>query len=1095
MLLLALLASTVLAPKTDPLLSAFQNPPASARPHTWWHWMSGNVTKEGLTADLEAMKQAGIGGAQMFTVDQGIPAGPAGYMSPLWQDMITHAVKEANRLGIELCIHNCAGWSSSGGPWITPENAMQVVAWSQVNVVGPTHYSAELPRIKAPNVYANVDYRKDIAVYAFPTPSEGVTAKFDGAGRDDFLGRTGVIRMDNLEPRTEDKDPFGLALDPKKMIRLNVDADGKLDWDVPEGNWTILRMGHVPTGKDNHPAPPEGDGLEVDKLSRHALDTHWAGMMAQVIKNVGPLAGKTLNNSLIDSYEVHTQNWTPLMAEEFKKHRGYDMMPWLPVMAGYTVESRTKSERFLYDLRRTIADLFAENYFGYFGELCHKAGMKFSTEPYGDGGFDPITSGGTADIPMGEFWIGGLAMETTKVASSVGHIYGRPVIGAESFTADDVRGKWLEEPYGIKALGDLVFCNGINRYIFHRYAAQPWLDLKPGMTMGPWGTHLDRTQTWWTEAGTWLKYVARCQYLLQSGTFVADTLIYSGEHSPTNWVYNRGRDSRIAPGYDYDNCDATTLMKLKVKDGKLVLPSGMSYRVLELPESTYMTPKVATKIANLVQDGATVMGPKPKLSPSLTEYPVQDEETKLIGEQVWGSVDGKTVKENRFHAGHVIYGKTMTEVFNEMKISPDFSFKGLSGGSKLVSIHRRIGAADVYFVSNQDYRPTVADCTFRVAAKKPELWHGDSGIAENAPVYRRGTTNTTVTLDLGPAESVFVIFRHPDAGTHLSSFQANSVAQAAGKLPVVKIVGARYESADGRGVDVTEKVADMVKQGQLEIPATNDAYGDPVVNVPKRLVIEYTLNGAPMKKTVAENETAVIFAMPNVAADPAYSLSSRGESVAVTQWKPGVFSGRTSTGKTVWMKSPGAKSLDLSSGWQLYFPPNWGAPAMVDMPKLISWPDSDVDGVKYFSGSAVYTKTFNVPAGFAADQVWLSLGRVKNFATVTLNGVNLAVLWKEPYGLNVEKALRVGKNTLEIKVTNLWPNRIIGDEQLPEDVEWDGNHLKKWPDWLVNHQPRPQTGRYTFETWKFWSKDSPLLESGLLGPVVLKSAKTRVIKL
>ncbi len=1096
MILALVLLSVLCSAPADPLVEGFRTPPLSARPHTWWHWMDGNVTKEGLTADLEAMKQAGIGGAQMFTVSQGIPPGPAGYMSPLWRAMTTHAVKEAGRLGIELCIHNCAGWSSSGGPWITPENAMQVVAWSTTTAHGPSHFSAILPPAKAPQVYAKVDYYRDIAVYAFRTPA---TVK----QLPQFLGMTGVIREEGLQP---DVSGEGAALED--VVQLHSDGEGKLDWDVPAGDWTILRIGHVPTGKDNHPAPPEGDGLEVDKLSRKALDAHWAGMMAKVIADVGPLAGKVLNNALIDSYEVGSQNWTPLMREEFRARRGYDMTPWLPVIAGFTIESKEKSERFLWDLRRTIADLYADNYFGYFGELCHRHGMQFSTEPYGNGGFDSIQCGGKADIPMGEFWIGGGAMETTRVAASVGHIYGRPVIGAESFTADDVRGKFLEEPYAIKALGDQVFCNGINRYIFHRYAAQPWMNLRPGMTMGPWGTHLERTETWWTEAGTWLKYVARCQYLLQKGTFVADTLYYTGENSPVDWVYK----PRLTPGFDYDSCDALILNRLAVKDGRLLLPSGMSYRLLVLPDTKFMRPAIARKINELVAAGAVVVGPKPTLSPSLTNYPASETELASIADQVWGTTD--TAKEHAFGKGRVFWGQALEDVYAKLHAEPDFEAHSLSARSKFAYIHRRIalssaGWADVYFVSNQTYQPATVDCAFRVGEhpkfqipnskfqsfKAPELWHADTGETEMAPVYRGSGARTIVSLNLGPAESVFVVFRKPAMGPHLTRFASRSPAKGEAKLPKVTILRARYESEDGRGTDVTATVARMVRDGEFEIPATNESFGDPVVNVRKRLVVEYELNGKPMKQTVAEDDTLVILAQPHEAADSAYSLTASGPMLEFTGWKAGIYTAETSAGRRLTVTAAAPREFDLSANWHLGFPPNLGAPVSVDLSKLISWPEHVDPGVKYFSGSAVYSKEFDAPAWVRGSEVVLDLGRVKNFATVWLNGRELAVLWKEPFQVDVTSALRPGRNRLEIKVTNLWPNRLIGDEQLPPDVEWNGAQLKEWPAWLKNGDPRPKTGRIAFATWKFWSKGLPLLESGLIGPVKLKAAHKQVLRL
>lgn len=1082
------------SPSQDVLAANFLNPPASAKPHTWWHWMNGNVTKEGLKADLEAMKEVGIGGAQMFTVDQGIPHGPVDYNSEKWREMTAYAVQEASRLGIELCIHNCAGWSSSGGPWITPENAMQVVAWSTQDVRGPSHFSAELPPIKAPSIYARVDYARDIAVYAFPTPK-------DSKKWDHFLGKTGVIREDGLRVDTTE-GPGGDPIPASDFVKLRLNSDGKLDWDVPEGDWTILRIGHVPTGKDNHPAPPEGDGLEVDKLSRSALDTHWAGMMAKVIAECGPLAGKVLNNSLIDSYEVGSQNWTPKMLAEFKKRRGYDMEPWLPVIAGFPVESREKSERFLWDLRRTIADLYAENYFGYFGELCHRAGMKFSTEPYGNGGFDNIQVGGLADIPMGEFWVGGGTLETTKLASSVGHVYGRPVIGAESFTADDNRGKFLEEPYAAKALGDFVFCNGINRYIFHRYAMQPWLNLKPGMTMGPWGTHLERTQTWWTEAATWLKYVARCQYLLQKGRFVADALYYYGEGAPVDLPYGSGLKPTLPKGYDYDGIDASLLMKSRVENRRIVLPSGMSYAILCLPDSQFMTPKLANKIRDLVKAGAVVVGPKPSLSPSLSSFPDCDSDLRKTADEVWGPSESQVVETSlkrpavwrTFGSGVIATDVPLSVAFKNLNLGPDFSFTSPVPRAKIAYIHRKIDDADIYFVSNQQYGNVAANCSFRIRGKAPELWHADSGVIEMAPVYRSANERTVVSLNLGPAESVFVVFRKPASGSHLTSFEKPAAITNV-KAPQIAIKSARYESADGRGVDVTEVVAGLVKEGQTEISATNDNFGDPVVNVVKRLVIDYTLNGKPVKQTVAENETITLLAMPKLSTDLDYQLRSQGRDLSLISWRPGTYAFETSKGqkRTVAVKYV-LQPIDLSSNWNVKFPPNWGAPPSVELSKLISWPDSNVTGIKYFSGSAVYSKDFDVPSSMIGVPLMLDLGRVKNFATVRLNGRELAVLWKEPFTVDVTNAIKKGKNHLEIKITNLWPNRIIGDEQLEPDVEWNGASLKEWPSWINSREPRPKTGRYTFVTWKFWNKDSPLLESGLIGPVMLRAAKVQTIR-
>ena len=381
-------------PPANPLAAAFTNPPAQARPHTWWHWMNGNITRAGITADLTAMKQVGVGGAQIFNVSESIPPGPILFMSPEWRSLVKHAATEADRLGIELCMHNCAGWSSSGGPWITPENAMQMVVVSETKAAGPQKYSAALPQPETRN-----GYYRDIAVLAFLTPKD------DAKRVPDFRAKAGYDSKYGQQPSL-DAYPTDAVIDRETIIILTskLSDTGTLSWDMPEGQWTIQRFGYTPTGAVNAPSPDSGRGLEVDKFSREAFDTHWAGMMGPILKDLGPLAGKTLNNCLIDSYEVGAQNWTKNFAAEFKARRGYDILTYLPAMTGRVVDSGEVTERFLWDLRRTIGDLFADNYYSYFAEVCRKNGLKASIEPY-DGPFECLLAGRDADIPMGEFWV------------------------------------------------------------------------------------------------------------------------------------------------------------------------------------------------------------------------------------------------------------------------------------------------------------------------------------------------------------------------------------------------------------------------------------------------------------------------------------------------------------------------------------------------------------------------------------------------------------------------------------------------------------------------------------------------------------------
>jgi hypothetical protein len=597
---------------------------------------------------------------------------------------------------------------------------------------------------------------------------------------------------------------------------------------------------------------------------------------------------------------------------------------------------------------------------------------------------------------------------------------------------------------------------------------------------------------------------------------VADALYYYGESAPVDLPYRPFLKPALPAGYDYDGCDATVLLeRASVKDGRIVLPDGMSYRILVLPDTKFMTPAIARKIRDLVGAGATVVGPKPRISPSLSGYPACDYEVLRIGDEVWGGVDGRAVTEHAFGKGRVVWGKPLKEVLVSLNTPPDFEYDGMNSQGapmhRLAYIHRQIGAAEVYFVSNQRYDPVNVECTFRVSGRAPDLWHADTGTMELAPVYNEKEGRTVVPLRLDPAESVFVVFQRPASARHLAHVnftRATAEAEPARPAPPrIVILKAHYGADDGRGADVTEKVRAMVAGGAYEIPATNDAFGDPLFNVVKRLRVEYELNGKAMTKAVGENESLVLVGgggLSQVVAFPPYELTlSPTGKLTLTPWQAGGYDlvslvqdapafakGEVGISTAPIHVREGAKILDISGPWTLNFPTGWGAPPSVQLHKLISWPEHPESGVKYFSGTAEYVKEFDVPGNMlgSGKAVYLDLGRVKNFATVKLNGKELAVLWKAPFRVDVAKAVKPGRNRLEIKVTNLWPNRLIGDEQLPADVEWNGIQLKKWPDWLVEGKPRP-SGRLTFVTWHWYTKNSPLIESGLLGPVTLRSTK------
>ncbi|MDR3707656.1 MAG: glycosyl hydrolase [Capsulimonadaceae bacterium] len=1257
--------------------TTFAAPPDSAKPQTWWHWVSGNVTREGITADLEAMKRIGLKGAQIFTVNQG-PKGPVQYMSPEWRALVQHAIKEAHRLGLELSITDCEGWSESGGPWITPEMSMQHVVYS----VTPVDSDSALP-IVLPRGADYKGYYRDIAVLAFPSligeekPLGKLVAAVtssDGPLDTSALGRPVTLHPANSDPsfmRIEFKQPVtfgsitmapvtgqafvdvsvsddgqnyrsigrisggpkgepevsisfrsvtarylrfssvggssapnlplgvigvgaarissigaksgveasasacaspdvdggpGSVIDPAKIVDLTakLGADGALSWTPPPGAWTIIRFGMTSTGTPVHPAMPETIGLECDKLSADAVRANWNGQMTKVIADSGPLAGTTLKTVLMDSWEAGTGNWTPLMPEDFRRLRGYDLRPWLPALTGRAVGGIDQTERFLRDYRRTMADLLAVNHYGLMSSLAHKSGMQLQAEAVGIGlptVADELLCKGNTDIPMGEFWIGNPGTLTDdKEAASASHTYGKQYVAAESFTAVPDAASWTNDPFSLKGLGDRAFCTGVNDISFHRYAMQPYLDRYPGVTMGPWGLNFERTNTWWEPGKAWISYLTRSQFILQQGQFAGDICYFYGGGAPRD-VGGFSFSPAPPPGYDYDVCNADVLLnRMTVKDGRIVLSSGMNYRVLVLPNSTNLTPELAAKVRDLVAAGATVVGPKPLASPSLTGYPGCDAAVRKIGDEVWANLDGVTTTRRSYGKGFVVWGEPLDKVL--AGVGPDFTYEAGDAKTEVKYIHRRIDGADYYFVSNQSYAPVEFSASFRVDGKAPELWHPDTGEIENAALFSEREGRTNVPLRLDPAGSVFVVFRRPIAGVrHLAMLKAGQpmkfvAPEARPKISILKASYGSTTSADvtavlkrwldggrkamvanndlaggndkdpapnvvkslfidysvdkapcstvitegetislpkaapgskveilrasyglrGSAVDVTGELANCVEKSDEPIRIGNALCGgvDPAPNIVKTLVVTYTLNGgAPVTKTVKENGTFSFGTSAVKVAVPDYTVRSASDGdVLLTNWRNDTVTYATATGeaKTLTISSV-PEPLPISGPWTVHFPKGWGAPESVIFDKLDSWTNSADDGVKYFSGTAVYETTVNIPADrFGKNKaLLLDLGNVKNLAEVTVNGHNKGVLWKSPFRIDVTGDAHAGSNTIRIKVTNLWPNRLIGDQFLPEDK------------------------RFTWTTFNPYKRESELLESGLLGPALLRSGVTSVL--
>jgi hypothetical protein len=1073
----------------DALEQGFKNPPDSAKPRTWWHWTSGNVTKEGITKDLEWMKRVGIGGMHLADVSSGsgqTVENKINFGTPEWYDAVRHAASEADRLGLEMTIFSSAGWSETGGPWVKPEQAMKKLVWSETVVEGPRSFNDKLPQPPSSNgSYANYGagrgraaaaspatqagtnglargsrgfgvgrggsapdptYYGDSAVIAYRTPADEISiadlkpvvtinsGPTDGAAlMDDNLnsavtvpaptdGGPAWVQYEFAQPikaraitisgagrgipfgritASEDGKAFrpvvaipgpqqyragtlrtyafpaitakffrvemvGAPTDPAATMAQNapqpaaqyslttlivhtgarvdhweekagfnfyyayestptppvpsssviprseivnltpkMSQDGTLNWDFPPGKWTILRMGYALTGAKNRPAPPTGSGFEVDKLSRKYVEAYFHGYIDPLEKALGPLMGKSLRYVMMDSWEAGMQNWTDEMIAEFTKRRGYDPTPYLPVMAGRVVDSAEVSDRFLWDFRRTLADMIADNHYGTMAELLKQKGIGIYAEAAGvsmEIMEDTLLNKSKVEIPMGEFWLGRMHPDLqyyadVRGAASAAHIYGKPLVATESFT-----GGGYESPYTLKKLGDYWFAQGVNRIVFHTSAHQP-LDTKPGNTMV--GTHINRNITWAEKAQPFMTYLARASYMLQQGLFVADLAYLLPESIPSSQPFwGAGLQPRPPEGYDYDCINADVLLhRMSVSnDGRLVLPDGMSYRVLVLPQIDQMTVPVLRKICELVAGGAKVVGPKAVKSPSLAGYPDADIELHSLAADVWGDLDG-VIRNKRFYGkGLVTWGLPLEDVFALIRLPKDFEYSGPLDAD-LPWIHRRAGDADIYFVANRTDRSQDIQARFRVDGKEAELWHPDTGMSEPA-YYSIANGRTTVPLHLAERESVFVVLR-------------------------------RAAAAPSR----------TLPHPQLTTLAT--------------------VNGS----------------------------------------------------------------------WDVNFPPNLGAPAKIQLAKLESLTANTNEGVKCFSGTATYTKTLQVPRDWLRPgaKILLDLGSARDVAEVAVNGKSLGTLWKPPYQVDVTSALKPGANQIEVKVTNEWTNRQIGDRSAPPE--------------------------------------------------------------
>jgi alpha-L-rhamnosidase len=596
----ALLAITPFVSAADSLERTFTQLPDSARPWVYWYFQDGHLTREGMKADLEAMKKAGIGGALFLEIGgiTGVFPGPVKFMSPEWQDLVVAAIGDCDRLGLEFSLGTGPGWCGAGGSWVKPDDAMQQIVGKGTEVVGPWRISLVLPQPAPREPFFGLgtltqslnkewkEYYRDVAVIAYPTPI--TIHRLADADEKALYYRspftTGTVKSYlRADPTVV---PPGEAIDSQKIIDLTdkLAADGTLSWDVPPGRWTIVRYGRTLTGQTTRPATQAGLGWETGKFETATLDAHFTTYLEPLYRKLGQQgAGKSWKTLHFDSWEMSAQNWSPTFRAEFKKRRGYDALRYLPAMQGEIVESVETTERFLWDIRLTAQELVIKNHAGRIKEQAAKHGMSLTIEPYDMNPSGDMALGDVADTPSAEFWskAGGVNSDYSVFASvSSAHTRGKKVVQAEAFTS--YLDAWQQHPGSMKEQGDWALCSGINRFAFHRYAAQTELDKKPGLPWGPYGVHWERTQTWWDLVPAYHAYVTRCQALLQRGLPVADVLYLDLEGAP---VVFRPPASALLPGYpdrkgyNFDGCSPGTLIeRASVKNGRIVFPDGMSYR-------------------------------------------------------------------------------------------------------------------------------------------------------------------------------------------------------------------------------------------------------------------------------------------------------------------------------------------------------------------------------------------------------------------------------------------------------------------------------------------------------------------------------------
>lgn len=940
--------------------TAFLEPPVDARPGAFWAWLNGSITEEQITRDLEAMKAGGMRGGEIWDVaahadpDGRVPAGPA-FLGPESTRLIAHAIREADRLGLEIGMIASSGWNA-GGSWIPPEHAGKGLYQSVTMVTGPMEFHAELPLPELPPLCPR-----------------------DARGRPAYLREVAVLAV----PHDKSKS----LSDPSQVVDLTkrIEADGKLRWEVPAGDWDILRFVCANHGQQLIVPSPNSGGPMIDFFDPRATEFHLHHVISTILQALGRTSfeGTSLKTLEFDSMELDGFTpWNEIMAAEFERRAGYPVTRFLPVLTGWKLADQSVQEQFLYDWRKVVSDQLIDSHYATARKVLDSHGLKLVAESGGPGPpiwdsnpVDGIKALGVVDIPRGEFWIRHRGIFLIKEIASAAHVYDKRLVSAESFTTWR---RWVDGPLNHKQLADRALCEGLNDFALHTFASSPPEAGLPGWAYHA-GTDINPAATWWPMARGLMDYLARCSYMLRQGWFVADVCYYYGDQAPNFYpplcnVPEKPLLAGLDPRHDYDVCSSQVILqRMRVENRRLVLPDGMSYAALVLPEQDHIPLMVLEKIRSLVAAGATVIGhQRPTRVPGLKDQETETQELRRQVEELWGRSelsdppDRPAVLVRPVGQGRFIIARDRSAALGQIGLAGDFEIVGRSEGDlgPLDFIHRRTTDAEFYFIRNQTTQPQTLACRFRVAAEAhgltPEFWWPDSGRRTACPVWKTlPSGQTELPVALGPSGSVFVVFR-------------------------------KASPTDREPLD----------------PLARDTF------------------------------------------------------VAASTPMP----------------------LSLDGPWQVEFPEGWGAPRTTTFGRLHSWTESDDEGIRFFSGIATYRKSFELPESLAKrNRLFLQLGNLAEIAEVTLNGRRLGLAWLPPYRIELSGAVRAGTNRLEIRVANLWANRLNGDSLRPESTRFTRSNLDR-----IQTDPTSDSsyGRVPRgKTRPVYTSIPPLMPSGLLGPV------------